>query len=127
MVKTLYRRVLNGAKEELITQPRRKLNFSFQLTVGTIITPLLLFYLELGLVCTKIDSFVEYNPVKCFDFMQFAVNARRQREVNPNSSDVAETMKLLANSLYDYQIFDRSRPSIRKYTNAEKTHASVNN
>ena len=114
-------------REELMTQPRRKFNFSFQPTDGTIITPLLLFYLELGLVCTKVDPSIEYNPVKYFDFVQSAVNARHQGEENPNSSDVTETMKMLANSLYDYQIFDLSGHSITKYTNGEKTHASVNN
>ena len=35
-------------------------------------------------------------------------------------------MKLLANSWYDYQIMDRSRHSITKFTNDEKTHAANN-
>ena len=41
---------------------------------GTLTTPLLLFYLELRLVCKKIYRFVEYTPVKCFNkFVQSAV------------------------------------------------------
>ena len=56
--------------------------------------------------------------------MQSAVNARRKRDEIPNSSVVAETMKLLANS--SYQIMDRSRHTVTKYLNDEKTHGPIN-
>ena len=49
-------------KEGIMPQPRRMLISSFILTNGTIITPLLLFYLKLGLVCKKIHRFVQYTP-----------------------------------------------------------------
>ena len=101
---------------------------SFELANGTVITPLLLFYLELGLVCTKIYRLVEYTPVKCFsDFVQSAVNIRRQGEEDPNSGVVAETMKLLANSSYGFQVMDRWRHSVTRYVIDEKTHAVINN
>ena len=101
----------NYAEEErLLSQPRKMLISSFTLQNGTLITPLLLFYLQLGLVCTKLHRFVEYTPKKCFNrFVEEAVDPRRKGDENPNSSFVAETMKLLANSSYDYQIMDRSR------------------
>ena len=100
-------------KEGIMSQPRRMLISSFHLNNGTIIAPLLLFYLHLGLECTKIYQFVQYTPKKCFNsFVQSAVNARRQGDENPNSSVVAETMKLLANSSYGYQIMDRSRHTV---------------
>ena len=58
---------------------------------GTIITPLLLYYLHLGLECRKIHQFVQYAPKKCFNSsVQSVVNARRQGDENPNSSVVAE-------------------------------------
>ena len=108
-------------------QPRRMLISSFVLINGTIITPLLLFYLKLGLVCKKIHRFVQYAPRKCFNnFVQSAVDARRQGDENPNSSVVAETMKLLANSSYGYQILDRSRHIVAKYLTDEKTHSAIN-
>ena len=100
---------------------------SFTLKNGTLITPLQLFYLQLGLVCTKVHRFVEYTPKKCFNsFVQSAVDARRQGDENPNSSVVAETMKLLANSSYGYQIMDRSRHTVTKYLTDDKTHAAFN-
>ena len=49
----------NYAEEErILPQPRKMLISSFTLQNGTFITPLLLFYLQLGLVVTKIHRFV---------------------------------------------------------------------
>ena len=100
---------------------------SFTSQNGTLITPLLLFYLQLGHVCTKTHWFVEYTPKKCFNmFVQSAVDARRQGDENPSSSVVAETLKLLANSSYGYQIMDQSQHSVAKYLTDENTHAAIN-
>ena len=100
---------------------------SYFLENSTLITPLLQFYLDLGLLCKKIYRFVEYIPVKCFNkFVQSAVNACRERDENPNSSVVAETMKSLANSSYGYQITDRSRHTVTNYLSDEKTRRAIN-
>ena len=89
---------------------------------------MLLFYLELGLVCTKVYRFLEYTPVKGFNnFLQPAVNARRQGGENPNACVVASVMKLLANSFYGYQVLDDSRHSVTRYNIYGKTHAAMNN
>ena len=113
-------------KENIMAQPRRMLISSFHLIIGTIITPLLLFYLKLGLVCEQIYRFVQYNPRKCFNnFVQSAVDARRQGDENPKTSVVAETMKLLANSSYGYQKMDRSRHTVTKYLTDERTHSAI--
>ena len=112
-------------KEGIMLQPRRMLISSFHLKNGSIITPLLVYYLHLGLECTKIHQFVQYTPKNCFSsFVQSAVNARRQGDENPNSSVVAETMKFLANNSYGYQIMDRSRHTVTKFSNDEKTHSA---
>ena len=58
--------------------------------------------------------------------MQSAVNARREGDENPNSIVVTETMKLLANSSYGYQIIDRSRHTVTKYLSDEETHGAIN-
>ena len=110
-----------------MSQPRKMFISSFTLTNVTLITPLFLFHLQLGLVCTKIHRFVEYTPNKCFNsFVQAAVDARREGDENPNSSVVAETMNLLADSSYGYQIIDPSRHTVTKYLTDEKTHAAIN-
>ena len=114
-------------KENILVQPRRMLISSFILPNGTIITPLLLFYLQLGLVCKKIHRFVQYTPRKCFDnFVQSAVDSRRQGDENLNSSFVVETMKLLANNSHGYQIKDRSRHTVTMYLADEKTNSAIN-
>ena len=53
------------------------------------------------------------------------MDARRKSDENPNPSVVAETMKLLANSPYGYQLLDRSRHTVTKYLTDEKTHAAI--
>ena len=116
-----------AGEETLLSQPRKMLISSFALQNGTIITLLQLFYLQLGLTCTKIDRFVGYSPKKCFNsFVQSAVDAGRQGDKNPNSSVVAETIKLLANSSYGYQIMNCSRYTVTKYLTDKKTHAAIN-
>ena len=95
---------------DLLKQPQRMLISSFKLENGTVITPLLNFYLSLGLKCNKIYRFVQYTSKKCFNnFVQSVVDARRVGVENLESSVVAETMKMLGNSSYGYQIMDRSR------------------
>ena len=113
--------------ERLLSQPRKMLISSFTLQSGLLITPLLLFYLQLGLVCTKVHRFVQYTLKKFFNtFVQSAVDARKQGDEKPNSSVVAETMKLLANSSYGYQIMDRNQHTVTKYLSDEKTHPAIN-
>ena len=100
---------------------------SFILTNGTIITSLILFFLQLALVCEKIHRFVQYTPRKCFDSsVQSAVDARRQGDKNPTSSVVTETMKQPANSSYGYEITDCSRHTVTKYLTHGKTHSANN-
>ena len=115
-------------KNDLLMKTQRMLISSYKLNNGIVITPLLKFYLKLELRCTKIYRFVEYTPQKCFiDFVQSVVDARRKGDENIDSSVVAETMNLLGNSSYGYQIMDRSRHTETLYLNEEKTHKAINN
>ena len=114
-------------KEEPLCQPQKLLISSYFLENGTPINLLLLFYLDLGLVCQKIYRFVDYIPVKSFNkFVQSAAIGRREGDENPISSVVAETMKLLSNSSYGYQFMDRSSHTVLKYLSDEKTHGAIN-
>ena len=110
----------------IMFQPRKMLISSFTLENGTLITQMLLCYLQLGLVVTKIHRCVGYTPKKCFNrFVQKAVDARRKSDGNPIQVSLL-TMKLLANSSYGYQIIDRSRHTVTKYLSDQKTHAAIN-
>ena len=55
------------------------------------------------------------------------MNARREGDENPILSAMAETVKLLANSSFGYQIMDRSRHTVSKYLSDGKTHGPINN
>ena len=115
-------------KNALLLKPHRMLISSYKFNNGIVITPLLKFYLKLGLRCTKVHRFIEYTPQKCFNgFVQSVVDARHEGDENPGSSVVAETMKLIGNSSYGYQIMDRSRHTEIFYLNDEKTHKATNN
>ena len=112
-------------KENIIVQPRRKLISSFLLTIDTIKNPLLSLYLKLALVCKKFRWFVQYAPWKGFEnLVQSAVDARRQGDKSPNSSFVAATMELLADSSFGYQIMDRCWHTVTKYLPDEKTNSA---
>ena len=62
----------------------------------------------------------------CQQFVQSFVGARRAGDENPESSVVAESMKLFGNRSYNYQIMDRSRHTETKYLKVEKTHKAMN-
>ena len=65
-------------ENNLLKQHQRVLISRFKLEKGTIIIPLLNFYLSLGLKCTKINRFVQNTPKKCFNsFFQSVLVARR--------------------------------------------------
>ena len=113
----------NYPEERFFSQPQKMLISNFTILNGTLNSPLLLFYMHLGLVVTKIHRFIECIPKKSFNsFVQAALVARLQGDENPNSTVVAETTRLLANSSYGYRIMDRSRHTVTKYLNDEKTN-----
>ena len=114
-------------REGIMSQHRKMLTSSLASKNVTLVTPLPLFYRHLVLFITTLHRFVEYIERKCFiSFLQSAVDSRRKRDENPNSSIVAEAMNLLANSNCDYQIKDPRRHIVTKYLSDEKTYATIN-
>ena len=106
----------------------RMLISSFKLEHGPIFTPLRKFYLEKGLIVKKIHWFLQYKPQKTFEgFVSPVVGARRRGDENKDSSVVAETMKLIANSSYGHQIIDRSRHTNTKFVLGSEVDRLVNN
>ena len=112
-------------EEGIKTQPWKMLSTSFILQTETLITPLLLSYLQLALFVTEKLHFVEYIPENySSSLVQLAVDARRQGNESPKPSVVSEAMKLLANYSYGYQNMDRSLHTVTKHLSDEKTHAA---
>ena len=116
-------------ENDLLKHPQRMLISSFKLQHGSIITPLFNFYMELvqWLTVYKNLPLCTVSPSKMLQkIVQSVVDARREGVENPLSGVVAETLKLLGKSTYGYQIMDRSRHTITKYMNDEKTHKAFN-
>ena len=116
----------HAEKERIMVQPTRMPISSLHLTNETPINLLLLYYMELGLVCKKIldSSILLLESASTVSLS--AMNARRQGHENPNSSVVAETLKLSAKISYGYQVKDRSAHTVTNYLNNEKTHSAIN-
>ena len=85
-------------ENSLLKQPQQMLISSFNFSNGKPITPLLIFYLDLGLQSTKFDQYVQSTQRTVFNsFDQSVVDARRAGYENPISHMIAETMKFLEN------------------------------
>ena len=84
-------------ENNIMPQPRRSLIGSFFGTKILLATPLVQWYLEHGLVITRIYQVIEYTPMACFKpFGEAVSNARRAGDADPNKAIIADTMKLVS-------------------------------
>lgn len=84
-------------EHNIMPQPRRSLIGSLKGDKLLLATPLLKWYLQHGLVVTKVYQVVEYSPVACFEPFGDAVSdARRSGDCDPTKSIIADTMKLVS-------------------------------
>ena len=83
-------------------------------------TPLLQWYLQHGLVVTKIYQVVEFQQQHCFrEFVKELSDARRQGDDDPDTGIIADTMKVIGNSSYGSLIMDKTKHSDVKYVQGE--------
>ena len=95
--------------EGCMPRPRRALIGSYWAKQILLATPLLKFYLEQGLVVTKIHQAVQWVPAPCFHrFGDFVSDARREGD-SGGSAIVAETAKTVGNAGYGRFLMDVSR------------------
>ena len=86
---------------DIMSTPRRMLVGSYRGDKILLTTPLLQWYLAHGLVVDRVYQIVEYSPKPCFQhFGESVSTARRNGDVDPDKSIIADTMKLLGNSAY---------------------------
>ena len=103
----------------------RRLMVSSMFGVDVLIaTPLLKWYLEKGLIVTKVYEVVEYRPDRPFQWFSDVVSeARRQAESNPTKS---MTYKLMANSLYGHSLTRKEDYTKVQYLTDDETDLAVN-
>jgi hypothetical protein len=104
-------------KTGTLKHPTRMLISSYHAEKILLATPLLKYYLHQGLEVTKIHLIIEYTPDRCFSSVAEAVtDARRKGDSAPDYAVLAETMKLVGNSIYGKTAEDK-----RKHTNVHYT------
>ena len=114
-------------EHDIMTTPRRMLVGSFHGDKILLATPLLRWYLEHGLEVTRVYQVVEYTPSPCFRRFGDAVStARREGDVHPHKTIIADTMKLLGNSGYGKTITNVDRHRDVKYCTEKAASLMVN-
>lgn len=84
---------------QLSDKPRRLLVGGNKARQILLATPLLKWYLEHGMVVTKVYQVIEYRKMACFqNFAQDVSDARRAGDASPELAIIADTMKLIGNS-----------------------------
>ena len=112
---------------DIMSTPRRKLVASYYGDKILLITPLLKWYLEHGLVVDHVYEIVEYERNACFQhFGESVSEARRAGDTDPNKAIIADTMKLLGNSAYGKTVTNVDRHRDTKYCTEVNTSQFIN-
>ena len=113
-------------EHDIMSTPRRMLVGSYRGEKILLTTPLLRWYLAHGLVVDRVYQIVEYSPKPCFQhFGESVSTARRNGDVDPDKSIIADTMKLLGNSAYGKTVTNVDRHRDVKYCTEVGTSLSL--
>jgi hypothetical protein len=102
--------------------PRRLLVGGLRARRILLATPLIKWYLEHGLVVSRVHLVIEFTPNPCFaSFMEEVSDARRCGDSDPRFEIFANTMKLIGNSTYGSMIMTKEKHTDITYcTSKEK-------
>ena len=111
----------NYLKEhEMSTKPRRLLIGGMEAEKIMLHSELLKWYLEKGLVVSKVHQVVEFRPERVFrPFVQQVSEARRAGDADPAMKPVADGVKLIGNSAYGSVIMDKEKHQNTRYVTDE--------
>ena len=114
-------------QHQCMPRPRRALIGSYKAEKILLATPLLQFYLEQGLVVTKVHQAVQWIAKPCFrGFGEFVTTARRNGDQG-GSQVAAETAKTVGNAAYGRFLMDVTRHIDVRYEEDEsKVCHSIN-
>ena len=103
-----------------LRQPQRQLIGSFHGSGLLLGTPLLKWYLEKGLVVSKVHLLVQYTPEETFrPFVQEVTAARRKGDENVDCKILSDLYKLLGNSSYGKTICNKQNFLNTKYVSPD--------
>ncbi len=116
-----------AVNNQLLKQPRKSLIGSMRASQIMLGTPLLKWYLEHGLVVSRIYQVIQYTPKRCFrEFGERVTEARRAGDRDPSQKLVGDTMKLIGNSAYGKTVTNKDKFVNLKVTNDDKAAELVN-
>ena len=94
-----------------------------------LLTPLLKWYLNQGLVVDDIEFIVSYNGKRCFEwFMDYVCNERRAADLGgPDQMMSGEAAKLMGNNGYGGVLMDRSKHTNTTFAKEKNLHIHTNN
>ena len=114
-------------EHNIMATPRRMLVGSYRGDKILLATPLLRWYMDHGLDVTHVYQIVEYDPIPRFRRFGDAVStARREGAVHSHKAIIADTMKLLRNSLYGKTITNVDRHHDVNYCTEKAPSLMVN-
>ena len=107
-------------KHNVLKKPSKMLISSYYAERILLITPLLKFYLDLGLQVTKVHLLVEFPEHRpCFEkFATQVCDARRMGDKSTDSDILANTFKLIGNSAYGRICMNKAKQTQTKYADA---------
>lgn len=123
-MKYIYRKI-NGDKKP----PKSKKLISSMFCVKKLIyTPLLLWYINHGLVVSRIYGYIKAIPSKVFlSFTEEVTSRRREGDVDPEKEPIANTAKNIGNGAYGKTIENKSHHKTVTYeTDLSKVYRSIN-
>ena len=86
-----------------------------------LLSPLLKWYLDHGLIVTQVYQVIEFSPMSCFkQFHDKVSDARRAGDVHEDQSIIADTMKLIGNSGFGSMIMDQEKHQKVIYVRGDK-------
>ena len=86
-----------------------------------LLSPLLKWYLDHGLIVTQVYQVIEFSPMSCFkQFHDKVSDARRAGDVHEDKSIIADTMKLIGNSGFGSMIMDQEKHQKVIYVRGDK-------
>lgn len=86
-----------------------------------LLTSLARWYLDQGLIISKVYQIVQFKPVKCFEtFGNSVSDARRAGDVDPTKTLLAETSKLVGNSCYGRMISNKEKHREISFTESDR-------
>ena len=114
-------------KHDILKQPRRSLIGSYYGEKIVLATPLLKWYLKHGLVVSHVYQIIEYEASPCFaSFADTVSDARREGDVHPDKTIIADIMKLIGNSAYGKCASDLSKHKFFIFCNDQTASRGIN-